>query len=269
MYQFLEKLMGQEALPETRQVEYTRTHPLTEDRVEAVKFAADKWGKADPPLSADLQTRYDRIKAKLLGYLQPAVALRHFGKNATDTTSRYGRAFALYRSNQTQPALALMDQLIAAEPENPYFYEFKGQMLFESGRVADAVAPYQMAVKYAPTSGLIKEEAAHALLETDNPAYTDEALADLTAALKDESRDPLIHHLLAMGYGRKGQMGEVHLQLALEAQLQGETKLAKREANLAMGISPVGSREYLAAQDLLSSIKPIKGDKDEGDKDER
>jgi predicted Zn-dependent protease len=273
MYQFLAKLMGQEAMPENREVEYTRTHPLTEDRVSAIKYAADQWaaahgGRVENPAPPEVQLRYDRMKAKLLGYLQPAVALRRFGKNATDTTSRYGRAFALYRSNQTQPALALMDQLIAAEPENPYFYEFKGQMLFESGKGAEAVAPYQQAVKYAPNSGLIKVEAAHALLETENPAYTDEAIADLSAALPDEHRDPFIHHLLAMGYGRKGQMGRVHLELAQEAQLSGDDKLAKREANLAMGISPVGSRDYLAAQDLLSSIKPIKGSKeDREDKD--
>ncbi len=100
------------------------------------------------------------------------------------------------------------------------------------------------------------------MLETEDPAYTDEAISDLNAALKDEGRDPFIHHLLATGYGRKGNMGQVHLQLAQEAQLSGDDKLAKREANLAMGISPVGSREYLAAQDLLSSIKPIKPDKD-------
>ncbi len=141
MYQFLEKLAGQEALPENRQVEYTRTHPLTQDRIQAVKFAADKWGKQDAPLPPEIQTDYDRMKAKLLGYLQPAVALRRFGKNATDTTSRYGRAYALYRSNQTGPALALIDQLIAVEPQNPYFYEFKGQMLFETGKGAEAVAP--------------------------------------------------------------------------------------------------------------------------------
>jgi predicted Zn-dependent protease len=260
LYQFLNKLKDQEALPENRQVEYTRTHPLTQSRVEAVKYAVDNYGEADKHDLPDMQARYDRMKAKLLGYLEPAVALRTYGKGDKTVTGRYGRAYALYRSNQTAPALALMDQLIAAEPQNPYFYEFKGQMLFESGNVQGSVAPYLLAVKYAPTSGLIEEEAAHSLIEANKPEYNDQAIMLLSDALRTESRDPFIHRLLATAYGRENRMAEMHLNLAQEAILNEDIRTARSEARLAMGLTPTGSREWVQAQDILTSSKPLKSD---------
>ena len=259
LYEFLGKLAGQEALPENRQVEYTRTHPLTGDRIEAVKYATDRWGDKDKKDLPEMQNRYDRMKAKLLGYLQPAAALRKFGKHETSVAGRYGRAYALYRSNQTGPAMELMDQLIKEEPQNPYFYEFKGQMLFETGEVKQSVAPYLQAVKYAPDSGLIEEEAGHSLVEADN-GQDAEAVRLLTEAARTESDDPFIYHLLATAYGRQHNMGAVHLNLAEEAALNQDDGLARREARMAMNLTPTGSREYLRAQDIIDSSRPLKSD---------
>ena len=39
-------------------------------------------------------------------------------------------------------ALAQIDALVQAQPNNPYFLELKGQALMENGRAADAVAPF-------------------------------------------------------------------------------------------------------------------------------
>ncbi len=260
LYQFLAKLQGQEAMPENRAVEYTRTHPLTQDRVEAVKYAVDQYGTIDKRELPDLQDRYDRMKAKLMGYLEPGAALRHFTRTDKTVTGRYGRAFALYRSEQAAPALALMDQLILVEPQNPYFYEFKGQMLFETGKVKESVPPYLLAVKYAPDSGLIKEEAAHSVIEAGDPADNQEAIELLTSAEAQEDRDPFLHRLLATAYGRQNNMADMHLNLAQEAMLDEQTGLARREAKMAMSLTPMGSPEWVRAQDILSSSKPLKSD---------
>jgi len=44
-------------------------------------------------------------------------------------------------------ALVLIDELTQAQPNNPYFFELKGQALLEGGRPADAVAPLRRAVQ--------------------------------------------------------------------------------------------------------------------------
>jgi predicted Zn-dependent protease len=48
-------------------------------------------------------------------------------------SARYGRAIAYYRIPELKKALDLIDGLIQQEPNNPYFHELKGQMLFENG----------------------------------------------------------------------------------------------------------------------------------------
>ena len=41
----------------------------------------------------------------------------------------------------------IIDGLIHDFPKDPYFRELKGQMLFENGRIADSVQPYEEAVR--------------------------------------------------------------------------------------------------------------------------
>ena len=50
----------------------------------------------------------------------------------------YARAIATYRQSGVQVAMPQIDALIAAKPDWPYFYEIKGQFLFESGNPAAA-----------------------------------------------------------------------------------------------------------------------------------
>src|SRR3546814_9836607 len=56
----------------------------------------------------------------------------------TDTLFPYT---TLFRS------LSEVDGLIAAEPDNPFFHELKGQMLLESGRLDEARPAYERAVE--------------------------------------------------------------------------------------------------------------------------
>src|SRR5260370_38062918 len=101
------------------------------------------------------------MKGKVLGFPSPpAQALPQFPETDLSVSARYGHAVAHYRCPELKKALALIDGLIQQEPNNPYFHELKGQMLFENGRVADAVAPYQAAVRLAPDVALLHIELA-------------------------------------------------------------------------------------------------------------
>ena len=42
-----------------------------------------------------------------------------------------------------------MQDLLAAEPENPYFHELYGQILFEYGRLEEALPAFQRAFRLA------------------------------------------------------------------------------------------------------------------------
>jgi predicted Zn-dependent protease len=246
---FLEKMESQELLPTSSQSEYVRTHPLTQDRVNYLQSAYDQERDhhSSPPEWAEMHAR---IKAKLIGYLFPLQALQDQGNSVA---SRYGRAIAYYRKGEMQKSLDILNPLIAEQPKDPYFLELKGQILFENGKVEEALPAYAKSVEYAPQSGLIRAAYGHALLEsnTDTAKRQAEAVKQLEASLDTEPLQPTTHHMLAIAYGKQGKEGISRLHLAEEGLLQNHPDIAIREAKLAQAALPKGSPGQLRASDIL------------------
>ena len=86
-------------------------------------------------------------------------------------------------SGLQQDAEGRVDALLAEYPDDPYFHELKGQMLFENGHVAEAIAPYRKAVRLRPDASLLKVGLAQALIESGAPGANAEAIAHLEEAV--------------------------------------------------------------------------------------
>ena len=65
-------------------------------------------------------------------------------------------AVAYYKMPDLERSLKEMDALLAAYPNDPFFHELKGQILFERGRIDESLPAYARAVELAPQSGLIR-----------------------------------------------------------------------------------------------------------------
>ncbi len=261
---FMEKLKNQELLPESQQSEYVQTHPLTQDRVNFLENMVAQAKGSDAHVPPAWVEMHARLKAKLMGYLFPDRALADKG---TSIASQYGRAVATYRLGRSDAALAQLEPLIKAEPQNPYFYELKGQILFEHAKVDDAVAAYAKAAQYAPRSGLIRTAYGHALLEskTNEKANTAEAIRQFEASLQTEKKEPAIHRYLAIAYGKQGNQPEAQLHLAEESLMQGKFDFAFRQAKLARQGLPKNSTGWLRADDILDAAIRARKDKDKHD----
>jgi predicted Zn-dependent protease len=146
--------------------------------------------------------------------------------------------------------VALIDGLIQQEPNNPYFHELKGQMLFENGRVGEAVGPYREAVRLAPDVALLHVELAQVEIEAGDNSLNNDALANLKSAAQYEGRNADTWHFLAIAYGRSGDMGNSALSLAEEAMAQGDKAQAKGQAQRALKLLPAGSQARLRAEDI-------------------
>ena len=243
---FMEQLASQELLPESQQSEYVRTHPISQDRVDFLRNIVESTPrKGTTPAGWD--ARLKRMQAKLEAYLIPDRALM---KRGSDTTSRYAQTIAYYRKGDFPKALAQVETIIADEPNNPYFYEIKGQMLFESGKGNEALAPYAKAAELAPQAGLIAGAYGHALLEAGK---LDEAVRQLQRALQLEPRQSSTHQFLAMPYDRQGKEGLSRLHLAERSLLQGKFKTARTEANLALNALPKTGASRQRALDILDA----------------
>ena len=80
---------------------------------------------------------HERMKAKLLGYLQPETALLRYTDNDSRLTARYARAIALYRTGQPVRAIGIIDGLIHRNRTIRSFTNSKGQILFDNGHGED------------------------------------------------------------------------------------------------------------------------------------
>ena len=250
---FLRQLEDQELLPNSRQAEYTRTHPLSRDRIEAIEAFIAQSRFADAPLPDRQSALFDRIQAKLIGYLTPQIALQRFRADATDVASRYGRAIALYRSGRLPDALALMQTLLSEAPNDPYFNEITGQMLLEDGQVAAARGYYERALAALPNEPLILTSLAHAQISSGSDADLAAAVTNLERAVgRDDGRTAFAWYLLAVAYGRSGDLGLAALALAEQAMVTGDYGEAQDQARRALAQLPQGASGWLRAQDLLS-----------------
>lgn len=252
---FLQKLSSQELLTRDQQSVYVRTHPLSSERIEALKNKVDQSGLTGKAWPASWNEDYLRSKAKLLAFTAPQQVGYKYGAADHSVAADYARTIAAYRTNHVAESLKMVDGLIAREPKNPYFLELKGQMLFDYGRAAQAVGPYKKSTELAPGSGLIRMAYAQALIESagKNPAPLQEAINQLKRAQQDEPRVSRIKRLLATAYGRLGQEPQARVYLAEEAMMQGNKTEAVNLAKSAKPQLPPQSPEAIRAQDIINS----------------
>ncbi len=261
METFLQKLEDQELMPSSQQSEYVRTHPLTGDRVRAVEARVDESGLENKPLPAKWIDQHKRMKAKLLGFIQPEQVEWTYDVRDTSLEAAYARAIAAYRQNKVDAALKGADDLLAREPDNPYFLELKGQMLVDFGRLNEAKPYYERALKIKPDAALFRIALGHAQVETagTNKEALDQAIQNLKRAAIEENRSPRLHRLMATAYGRQGREPEAKLHLAEEAVLKREFPYAKVQAEAALSGLKEGSPDWIRAKDLLNYISQQKG----------
>lgn len=240
---------------------YLQSHPMPAERVAALEQVARSspyWDKKDPP---ELQLRHDMVRAKISAFMErPDTVYRRYPLSNTSLPARYAHAISTYLHGDLRDALAQIDGLIQVQPNNPYFYELRGQALLEGGKPTEAIAPLQKAVKLSGNAPLIEMLLGQALVATDNKAYTDEAISILRAAVARENEAPLGYTELAMAYGRKGNYAEADLASAQAAYLRGDHKTARELASRAKTRFAIGTPGWVRADDIVTA-KPMPGQK--------
>lgn len=251
------KRLANETLYQSKYINpYFQTHPMPAERVRSLEELAKSspyWEKKDPPA---LQLRHDLMRAKLYGFMErPDTVVRRYPLSDGSLPARYARAISAYRFGDPHGAAAQIDALIQAQPQIPYFYELKGQVLLEAGKPAEAIAPLRRAVQLAPNPTLIQIMLGQALVESNDSTHLDEAVSILQAASDREPESPDAKSQLAMAFGRKGDLPRADLASAQAAFLRGDVKTARELATRAKTRFPMGSPGWVKADDI-ASYKP-------------
>jgi predicted Zn-dependent protease len=256
MYETFKRFADQQLFAAQHADPYLQSHPMAAERIAALAEVARTspyWDKKDPP---ELQQRHDMMRAKLFGYIDgPETLTRRYPLSNTSLPARYARAVSAYRHTDLRGALAQIDSLIQAQPNNPYFLELKGQALVDAGRGREAIAPLRHAISLAPDPTLINVLLGQALMGANDPALLDEAVASLRKALSNDPEIPDAYDHLAVAYGRKGDLADADLASAQAAFNRGNLPTARQLAARAKGRFAIGSPGWVKADDI-ASFKP-------------
>ncbi len=254
--EFLTILEQQEFLQSDRQDAYLRTHPLTRGRIAFVRRHVERSPYSKNPAPGDFEQLHRRMVAKLDGFLAPpGNTLAKYKAEDGSVPARYARAIAYYRQAKLTEALPLIAALIAEEPANPYFRELRGQVLFENGRLTEAMPDYQEAVRLLPETPLLLTSLAHLQIELNRPELLPRAIDNVKRALQVDQFYPLAWRLAATAYGRRGKMGLSAWSLAEYNFLIGRERDARALAEKAARLLKRGSPSWLRAQDIISGTK--------------
>ncbi len=253
LLQFIEKLGDQELLVAASQDPYVRSHPLSQDRAQSLRTHVSRsklTGRLDRPAYVAMHAR---MRAKLYAFLESyAITLRRYPERDSSLPARYARAIATHRHKNSERAVELTDELIREHPNDPYFWELKGQILVESGRVVEGMTAYEEAVRLRPDSTLLRVGLAQAQVESQEPAAARAAIVNLELARRREPDDPSIWRWLAAAHGMIGEEPRAALATAERYALLNRWREAGGQARRALkGFSP-GSPSYLRAQDIAN-----------------
>jgi predicted Zn-dependent protease len=251
LLKFFEILQSSEMLSGDRRDPWGQTHPLTSQRIQYLRDHVDRSrcsNAPEPPGTADV---FRRIQVKLRAFLDPpSTTLASFPESDRSVPARYARAIAYYRIPDLGRALPAIDGLIRDFPNNPYYRELKGQMLFENGRGREAIRPYEEAVKLAPSAALLRISLSQVYIESGDPALNKRAIAYLNDASREEGRDSQVWRFLAVAYGRDNQIGMAALSLAEQALANGKKKAAIQEAVRAQRLLARNTAAYSRAENI-------------------
>jgi len=235
---------------------FARTHPLSGERIARLQSDYEQDPAWDAAPDADQQRRFTRIKAKLYGYLaRPADTLTAYPETMTGVPARYARAYAYHKQARIEEALKETEALIAADPNDPYFLELKGQVLLESGRPDEALTALRRATELTGNEPLIAATFGHALIATEDAAHYEEAERVLRAAVARDRQNPFAWYQLGVVYGANGDIPRAQLASAEQQIMSDRPREALSNAEAAERGLPTGSPDWLRAQDVAMQAR--------------
>ena len=218
---------------------YTRSHPITEDRISRVRDAVRQSHAkiSDSGLFLKkMEDRFQFVRAKVLGFTGEIHKLRATYPTIVGPYAKYAYVMWYLRERSFDKAAALLSELSKDHPHNLYFCELKGQIDFERGRMKEAVISYRQALKLRPRDHVLNLMFAHALLELNYKASPneknknlDEAIKALTLSLEKEPDNVFSWRLLGRAYGEKG-----NTSCAKAAMAEEQSRLERTEEALSL-----------------------------------
>ncbi|QKS01572.1 M48 family metalloprotease [Sphingomonas sp. CL5.1] len=235
---------------------FMQTHPLSGERIQTMTADITASPAYNKPPDPALQERFLRVKAKLIGYVNPPQrTLAAYPESDKSIYAHYARAYAYHKAGYPDKADAEAEALVKAAPHDPYFLEVKGQILLEAGKPADALAPLREATDLSRNNPLIATTFGHALIATEDKANLPEAIKVLRGAVARDDENPFAWYQLGTAYEQSGDEARAALATAETASMNGDMRTAAYSARVAMAGVPKNTPDWIRAQDIAMTAQ--------------
>ena len=232
-----------------------RSHPTSRERLRAAEaFMGEFSDQAEA--NANAEYWFARVKGKLSTFLRsPGWTLRRAKEETAEDIRLMREASAHHQNRDLARAKAAIDGALDIRPNDPFYYELKGQIMLENRHLPEAIKAYRHAVNMAPNDPLLLAGYGRALLADGQTA---DALEMLEKARARDYRNVRLMQDLGVAYSRVGNGGMASAVTAERYALQGRLADAGIHARRAVGQLPEGSPGWQRAQDVLIASEQAK-----------
>ena len=249
---FMSSIQKNNRLSGFEETPYFKTHPMNAERMAFFDKAAKNNGGST---TSNLDSNLKFVQAKLNAFLLPPErAYQKYPQTDKSMTAEYAHAIILFKQKKFKQALSTIDALIQKQPNNPYFYQLKGQFLFESGQALKALAAYDKTLQLKPDSSETMLLYAESAIELPPEQKNLQQIVNILNKFLLKEESPHGWELLSRAYYEQNKKAESLYAAAKYSALTGNFEAARQQIKKASNLSPSESLRLKLA-DLKREIK--------------
>ena len=203
---------------------YFLTHPLSSERKKVIKLNLLNQNIKE---FHTLNAKFSLVKAKVNGFFLEEEELNVLYPSLSTIESLYAFSFRNYKIGKIGDAINLINECIKIDRENAYFYELKGQILFESGKTFESIKAFRKAKELKPDEKSFNLFLAKSLYHSEKDSFLNESIKLLWNYIKNDDFPYEAWHYLGLNYGKKKKFDLSSYALAEKYLLVNEFKNAK------------------------------------------
>ena len=213
---------------------YFLTHPLSSERKKHIQMNLQ--GQTIKNFES-LNQKFSLVKAKVYGFFLKEEELQFYYPKQNTLEALYAYSLQYYRIGKIKKALENLNICIKKFPNNPYFFELKGQILFENGSIMESINAFRKARELLPSEKSFDLFLAKSLYHSKVESLRIESIKLLWSYIKHDNFPYEGWHYLGLNYGKLKKHDFSSYALAEKYLLVNQIKNAKIHVQRAKKIS--------------------------------
>ncbi|MBS9437424.1 M48 family peptidase [Photorhabdus noenieputensis] len=234
------------------------THPLPDSRLADARNRANQYPAQNIPQSQDFLFARVRVMGMYTteqrGYLEQILENYRKGTAKEQIAAAYGRAILLAQDKKYIEARAILEPLLARQPDNVWFIDAMTDIDIEQNRIAQAITRLQNALQKQKDNLVLQINLANALIHANQ---YQQALKLLHRYTFNNPDDPNGWYLTAEAAAKQGKRHEELSAHAEEMALRGQFDNAIKYLSSASALVKLGSYDQARYDARIDQLRQL------------